>query len=359
MEFRPLLSLGLVLLVSGGAIYYLEANKPGRGKEVANVAIDQKDEPLAADKAKQYVAAKELAQPAGFINTEAFKLKDLIGHQVILVDFWTYSCINCQRTLPYLNAWQQKYKDAGLTIVGVHTPEFGFEKEVANVQAAVTKYDITYPVVLDNDYATWRAYKNQYWPRKYLIDIDGYIVYDHIGEGAYEETEQKIQELLQERANRLHTTPSIATDISRPQNAIAADASVASPEVYFGSKRNELLSNGTAGQVGEQNFVAPSTIPFNKLFLAGQWDMQPEYATNKTTPASILFRYKAKNVYMVASAEEPVTLTIKQDGVELANKVIIEADQLYYLLEDTVVGEHTLELIPNKPGLKAFTFTFG
>jgi thiol-disulfide isomerase/thioredoxin len=138
-----------------------------------------------------------LAGISGYINThDGFRLSEIVGKKVVLVDFWTYSCINCQRTQPYLNAWYKKYKDAGLEIVGVHTPEFAFEKDRANVVAAVEKFGITYPVVQDNDYQTWGTYGNRYWPRKYLIDIDGYIVYDHIGEGGYEETEEKIQELL-------------------------------------------------------------------------------------------------------------------------------------------------------------------
>ena len=148
------------------------------------------------NKEARYDKAKEISSPDGFINTAPITISELIGEKVILIDFWTYSCINCQRTLPYLNAWYEKYKDSGLAIVGIHTPEFGFEKEYDNVLAAAKKFGVTYPVVLDNDYATWRAYSNRYWPRKYLIDIDGYIVYDHSGEGAYDQTERKIQELL-------------------------------------------------------------------------------------------------------------------------------------------------------------------
>src|SRR3990167_6237732 len=146
---------------------------------------------------------KEITSPSGFVNTGPFNLKDIVGKKVILLDFMTYSCINCQRTFPYLNAWYEKYKDQGLEIVGIHTPEFAFEKNIENVREAMRRFGILYPVVFDNDYATWRAYGNQYWPRKYLIDIHGDIVYDHIGEGAYEETEMKIRELLLERSRLL------------------------------------------------------------------------------------------------------------------------------------------------------------
>src|SRR3989338_2998501 len=142
------------------------------------------------EKSKQYQLAKEITTPDGFINTDdkPIILNDLIGKKVILMDFWTYSCINCQRTTPYLNSWYEKYKDAGLEIIGMHTPEFDFEKKYENVEKAVKQFGIKYPVVLDNDRATWQAYKNYYWPHKYLIDIDGFIIYDHIGEGGYAET---------------------------------------------------------------------------------------------------------------------------------------------------------------------------
>ncbi len=154
-----------------------------------------------ADKEAGHQPAVEIVDPTGFINVSStFKLSSLIGKHVVLLEFWTYSCINCVHTLPYITSWYQKYKDQGLVVVGVHTPEFAFEKDINNVQAAVQKYGIQYPVVLDNNMSTWNAYGNLYWPHEYLIDIAGYIVYDHIGEGAYDETEAVIQKLLQERA---------------------------------------------------------------------------------------------------------------------------------------------------------------
>src|SRR5688572_7548455 len=147
----------------------------------------------------QFKLDQELIDVNGYINSEPITLADLRG-KVVLVDFWTYSCINCIRTIPYLNAWHEKYADNGLVIVGVHTPEFEFEKDYNNVKAAVEKFDIQYPVAQDNEKGTWEAYENRYWPRKYLIDNEGYVRYDHIGEGAYAETEKVIQSLLAERA---------------------------------------------------------------------------------------------------------------------------------------------------------------
>ncbi len=371
MERKRTAILVLALVAIGGLIAALESQKPGRSRGTTVTELTPRDMPM-NEKTQTFEKAKELVNPAGFINTEPLQLRDLVGKQVILVDFWTYSCINCQRTLPYLNAWHEKYAPEGLTIVGVHTPEFAFEQKKENVQAAVEKYAIKYPVVLDNQYATWQAYGNRYWPRKYLIDIDGDIVYDHIGEGAYAETERKIQELLKERAERLQTNQSIARDIAQPGNVITRSSGVGSPEVYFGSMRNELLSNGTPFKNGVQDLTAPLTIPLNRLFLSGQWDIQPEYAKNLTVPASIIFHYKAKDVYVVPSAEHPVTMRVLRDGKSLGSVagadvhaqargdiVTIQEDRLYKLVEDQEVREHTLELIIENPGLKIFTFTFG
>ncbi|MFQ5573475.1 MAG: redoxin family protein, partial [Nitrosopumilaceae archaeon] len=148
----------------------------------------------------RYKLAPDLVGIANYINTTPEQLAKEIEGKVVLYDIWTYSCINCVRTLPYVTAWNEKYADDGLLIIGIHSPEFEFEKNLNNVQMAVDKYGINYPVVLDNEWETWKAFENRYWPRKYLADHEGYIRYDHIGEGAYQETEKIIQQLLEERA---------------------------------------------------------------------------------------------------------------------------------------------------------------
>lgn len=157
-----------------------------------------------ADKEEKYGRAKELIDPDGYINSGEITLKEHIGKDVILIHFWTYGCYNCRNTLPYVTKWYDTYKDQGLLIIGVHTPEFSFEEDYDNVLDAVQRHKINYPVVQDNEKKTWRAYENRYWPRIYLIDIDGFIVYDHIGEGAYSTTEDKIKELLKEREEVLN-----------------------------------------------------------------------------------------------------------------------------------------------------------
>ena len=198
----------LVMLIAAviGGVLYLNSQELSR-TAVSGEALEVRTVLGIGEKDRLYQVAKEITTPDGFINTgqnldgsaKPISIGEFVGSKVVLVDFWTYSCINCQRTTPYLNAWYQKYKDEGLVIIGLHTPEFEFEKIYQNVLEATKSMEIKYPVVLDNDYSTWNAYRNRFWPRKYLIDINGYIVYDHIGEGKYEETEKKIQEALAER----------------------------------------------------------------------------------------------------------------------------------------------------------------
>jgi hypothetical protein len=219
------------------------------------------------------------------------------------------------------------------------------------------KFGITHPIVLDNDYATWRAYGNNYWPRKYLIDIHGSIVYDHIGEGAYEETEQKIRELLAERARVLgeetQANGALAASVVAP-TTIAAN----SPETYFGSARNELLGNGVPGASGIRTFTLPETFRRDTLYLGGSWEVMPEYARTTNAEARIAYRFDARNVYFVAGAAGPIEVTVLVDGKE-TKRLTIRANTLYMLVENATPGEHVLELIIHNPGLEAYTFTFG
>ncbi|OGZ74001.1 MAG: hypothetical protein A2908_04740 [Candidatus Staskawiczbacteria bacterium RIFCSPLOWO2_01_FULL_38_12b] len=311
------------------------------------------------EKAKKYSPAVEIIPGGQFINAEPFTLKSLIGKKVILVDFWTYTCINCQRTTPYLKEWYRKYKDQGLIIVGVHTPEFEFEKEYSNVKKAVEDEGILYPVVQDNNYATWSAYGNRYWPHKYLIDIDGFIVHDKIGEGGYDEFEKAIQKALAERNLVLGLKNSVDINIANPKDVIIMDSSkVQSPETYFGSARNEYLGNGKKSTSGNQVLSFPDNLSVNKLYLDGTWDFQNEFAESKSATAKIKFLYNAKNVYLVASSDEGVTVKIFQDGA-LIKTMTIKDHRLYNIVEGTDYGKHTLEIEIDRAGLKAFAFTFG
>lgn len=350
MASKKTILLVVAVAVITVAIWYLESNKPEQGSAPV-VSLNQ----ASAIKQVKYETAKEITTPDGFINTEPLQLADLIGKKVILVDFWTYSCINCQRTTPYLNAWYEKYRDQGLEIVGIHTPEFEFEKEYDNVAQAVEQFGIKFPVVLDNDYSTWRAYNNRYWPRKYLIDIDGYIVYDHIGEGGYEETEMVIKQALAERAQALGESANL--DESTVVVVAEAPGQVGSPEVYFGAGRNELLSNGVAGQVGRQTLIAPNQVELNKLYLTGEWSINSEYAEAAKAGSEVIFKFTAGKVFMVAASDSPKTVKVYQDN-KLVKEIKVGEEQLYRLIENQSAGEHTLKLII-PPGVRLYTFTFG
>ncbi|MEK7630551.1 MAG: redoxin family protein [Patescibacteria group bacterium] len=379
--------LVVVLALIGGSIYYFESQKvkpnismpestqadiaprvvdadmlppaPGEGKPATA--------PAGIKKSEMYGLAKEIASPSGFVNTKPFRIQDLIGKKVILVDFWTYSCINCQRTQPYLNAWYDKYHDQGLEIVGVHTPEFGFEKILANVEKASRDANIKYPVVLDNDYATWNAYKNRFWPRKYLIDIDGYIIYDHIGEGGYAETEKKIQTALSERMVVLNERGSVAGGTVTPSADTPSFNQQMSRETYFGAWRNTNFGNGTPSTEGEKTFAVPDAknIDAEKFYLDGAWQIAREYAKNTEKGARLVFRFRAKDVHMVAGAPNGAKIRILQDGKPVSGgdvkngELQIHDSKRYHLIENSSFGEHVLEIYIEDAGLEAFTFTFG
>lgn len=320
-------------------------------------------------KSKQYSKAKEFLIPTGFINSPPFSLSDVVGKKVVLIDFWTYSCINCIRTIPYLNAWYQKYKDQGLVIIGVHTPEFDFEKDYNNVEKAVRDFGIEYPVVLDSNYGTWTAYNNRYWPAEYLIDIDGFVIHSHFGEGSYDETEKLIQEALAERNEVLGLNAAISKDMANPFGVILVNQfGVQSPETYFGSDRNQYLANGKSGLAGEQTLTIPSSIRENLLYLDGRWNFASQYAENLGA-GKIVYKYDAKNVYFVGSSANGIKIKVTLDGVSLGilagkdvapdGTVLIKDNRLYDIINGTDYGEHTLQIEIPDAGLKAFTFTFG
>jgi thiol-disulfide isomerase/thioredoxin len=397
---NSILIVALVLIA--GTIWYLQSNKPRHisssdAPDVVSSLPNQTDamqesttamkadtgttmapvmKPIdrtavLASKKAMYQKAKELVDPTGFINTQPFKLSDFVGKKVILVDFWTYSCINCQRTLPYLEAWNAKYEDKGLVIVGVHTPEFDFEKDIANVTKAAKDLGVTYPVVLDSNMGTWNAYANNYWPHEYLIDIDGYVVHDHIGEGSYDETEKAIQQALKERDTVLGMTDTIDTKISNPTNIISMDSNkVGSSETYFGAARNQYLENGNKYQHGIQTLTFPDVFKTSALYLSGRWDFQDQYAETKDAGAKITYKYDSKNVYFVASSAAGVRLKIFRDGKLLTGAeagkdvasdgtVTVKDNKLYSLVQGTDYGTHTLFIEVEDSGLDAFTFTFG
>jgi len=366
---KPILAFITIMLVIG-SIYWIESTKvrPSGNTTSGDTSIDvetvarnnQRSDKKGQSSVCSGRPAQKIVAPAGFVNTdgEPVTIEQYIGRKVILVDFMTYSCINCQRTFPYINAWYEKYKNSGLQIIGIHTPEFEFEKEKDNVEQAATKFGIKYPLVLDNKYGTWRAYDNHYWPHKYIIDINGCIVYDHIGEGGYAETEKEIQKLLKERNKKLNINAAIAGGIVNPEAVISASGT-RTGEIYFGANRNgQYLGNGNSSETGIQNLTKPKGIKPDRLYLDGKWDIKDEFAEAKEAGASIILKYKAKDVYSVMAAPEGSEITIYQDG-RMIKKIKVKEDRLYNIIENQGAEEHLLRITIDKPGLQAFTFTFG
>lgn len=351
--------IGIVILILGGiglgAIY---SGQPSKGAGSAELSADSYEK-------QPYI---EIVNPSGFVNTggESVTLEQYVGERVILLDIMTYSCINCQRTFPYVEGWYEKYKDEGLIVIGLHTPEFAFEKDIKNVEEAMAGFGITFPIVLDNDYATWRAYGNRFWPRKYLIDIHGDIVYDHIGEGAYEETEAKIQELLKERQEVLGIQADLDTSLfAETVPKLQKDSN--SPETYFGNARNEYLGNPLERRYGINDYVLPDNRELNTLYLGGVWDLIDESAT-AMEDGVIVYKYNAKEVYLVAGSDSEVEVEVWQDGQlvsdaggeDVQNGVVrIQKNRLYKLIKNEAAGEHTLELRVKGTGVSFFAFTFG
>ena len=299
------ITLYIILLLVVGSIYYLEQSKVSPS-EITSAPSNQA--PL---KDGQFPLAPELAGISGYFNTiDGLKLEDLRG-KVVLIDFWTYTCINCIRTLPHLVAWDEKYRDDGLVIIGVHTPEFEFEKKQENVQMALEKYGIEYPVVQDNSYATWNNFQNRYWPHKYLIDSEGYIRYHHIGEGAYAETEENIQQLLME-INGLEDTSFTNVEDTTPSKQLT-------PELYagydFALPRGQDIGNPGGLRVGEiNNYNLNLEISHNLIYLQGLWKSNEDNLEAKGD-SSIFLGFTAQSVNIVAdNFEDPVKIEIRLNG---------------------------------------------
>ncbi len=281
-----------------------------------------------------------------WLNTDqALTLKELRG-KVVLVDFWTYSCINCVRTLPYVTKWYDTYKDKGFVVIGVHTPEFAFEKVVSNIQTAIGRHKIHYPVAVDSDYGTWNAYNNQYWPAEYLIDQNGNIVRTHFGEGEYDETEMAIKQLL-------GLAGGATVDGGANLDGIK------SPEMYFGINRLANFGNeGATPSTKEQNYTLPLNLSANTFALEGTWKFDAEKTTLTKGAGKIKLRFNAGKVHMVAAANHPITVIATVDGKEVS-RVTVQDSSLYTLFNSADYRNHILEITIPDAGFEAFTFTFG
>ncbi|WLG85842.1 cytochrome c biogenesis protein DipZ [Pseudomonas cucumis] len=307
-----------------------------------------------------------------WLNSPPFTAQALKG-KVVLVDFWTYSCINCLRTLPYVKAWAEKYRDQGLVVIGVHTPEFAFERDVGNVTKAMKDLGITYPVAIDNDYKVWRAFNNQYWPAHYFADAQGRIRYHHFGEGKYAESERVIQQLLRETgaakvADGLINARAEGVQLAPNMNEVR------SPETYVGYRRAEhFVADIDLAPDKVMAYSPPSQLALNNWSLDGQWTVGPERAVSNAPASRIVYRFHARDLHLVlgpGADGKPVRFKVLIDGkppgdahgVDVApdgSGSVIE-QRLYQLVRQTAgVKDRTFSIEFLDPGVSAYAFTFG
>jgi thiol-disulfide isomerase/thioredoxin len=305
--------------------------------------------------------APEIIAGGQWFNTKPLTLKELRG-KVVLIDFWTYTCINCQRTLPYLKSWYEKYHDKGLVIIGVHTPEFEFEKNPKNLEKAIADFGLKYPIVQDNNYDTWNAYSNRYWPAKYFVDKNGKVRFTHFGEGGYDESEQMIQQLLAEAGMPIQNI-----SISNPSYTV----STRSPESYLGYGRIQYLVSPEQIVADKPvTFTAPTSLSLNEFAYTGEWTLKEEQAL-PSKKAYLIYNFDAQQVFLVmrpqngASSRVRVYLDEKvvdsqNAGADVQNGIVtVTSDRLYKLIKLPKEGQHILKLEFLDGNIELYAFTFG
>lgn len=360
-------------VMRGGAM--MAQNIPGKDEAGASMQASGAMMMAAKNSTSSLPVEGQLPSLAGavqWLNTAPLTAEQLKG-KVVLVDFWTYSCINCLRTLPYVKAWADKYRDQGLVVIGVHAPEFAFERDVNNVTKAMKDLGIHYPVAIDNDYKIWRAFDNQYWPAHYFADAEGRIRYHHFGEGAYDESERVIQELLREAGNSQITTDLIDASGNGVQQA-ANMSDVKSPETYLGFERAEhFVSPGGAKSNQVTDYSTPQHLSLNTWGLDGLWNIGSEQASLKAPQGKIVYRFHARDLHLVlgpGSDGQPVRFKVSIDGqapgdahgtdVAPDGSGTVTEQRLYQLVRQSGdVTDHTFSIEFNDPGVSAYAFTFG
>ena len=307
----------------------------------------------------------------GWLNSEPLTPAALLG-KVVLVDFWTYTCVNWLRQLPYVRAWAEAYAEHGLVVVGVHTPEFGFERDVENIEAAVALRRITYPIAIDSEYGVWRAFDNNYWPALYFADAQGRIRHHHYGEGEYEQSEMVIQQLLVEAGS---SPPRERVSVEPRGLEVAADwTTLRTPETYTGYERGEGFASPEAVRPGKpQAYSAPTRLSLNQWALAGDWTIEGQPATADTAGARVLVRFHARDVNLVmgpavrgTSLRYRVLLDGQPPGQARGDDVddqgygTLTAQRLHQLVrQDGGIGDRTVEITFLDPEAQIFCFTFG
>ena len=296
-------------------------------------------------------------------------VSDSLRGKVVVVDFWTYSCINCLRSLPYVRAWAEKYRDHGLVVIGVHSPEFAFERDLDNVRRAVNDLHITYPVAVDNRLAVWRAFNNGYWPAHYFIDAKGRIRGHHFGEGKYDESERRIQALLAEAGDT--NVPSGIVDPEKTGAQMSGQfRDMRSPETYVGYARAEHFA-GTLTHDAKATYATPASLALNEWGLTGDWTVQSERATSNGASARLTFRFHARDLHLVLGASNhPVRFRVTIDGhapgavrgmdVDDQGNGTVTMQRLYQLIRQSGdIEDHTFSIEFLDPGVEVYSFTFG
>lgn len=367
-EIKNALIAGLVIAVAvtGVAAYFMSIDKSNL---TDNSALTEPVSSTPPQDESKYPAAPDLTGITGYINTSPSEIKDATKNKVVLYDFWTYSCINCLRTLPYLEAWNAKYADKGLIIVGIHSPEFEFEKDIGNVRMAVQKYNVTYPVVLDSYHSTWDAFGNRYWPAEYITDYTGHIRHVHFGEGDYDQTEKAIQELLNQRSTALGLGIDANMSLVNLQPHQFSDQQT--PELYFGydfaAGRNYLGNQEGFHPNLAVSYSLPPSLQQDHFYLDGSWENLQDSMKLSSPTGRIVLPYFAKDVHIVATGPpagiqvllDGQPITQKDSGLDVQNGTAhIYENRLYNLVSSAEAGQHTLMLVANQ-GLQVFTFTFG
>jgi thiol-disulfide isomerase/thioredoxin len=332
-----LVAAAALAVIAGVSVYVASTVKPGDVAQTGNLTV-------LADSVPSVTAAK------GWLNSPPLTRTDLAG-KVVLYDFWTYSCINCQRTLPHLKALYDRYKGDGLVIIGIHSPEFDFEKDHGNIARAVEHYGVTWPVAFDDDMAIWNAFGNQYWPAEYLTDGQGRLRQIHFGEGDYDTKENEVRTLL--------GTPSTA-----PRAAAAgADQIVTAaitPEIHFGLAfgGDQFSSSPEKLTAGAQTYSLPDPVRQDTYALSGSWTTTDQGIEAGAGDSVFVLRYRGAEVNLVAGSGAPIGVIVELDGAPLTTLHVMEHD-LYHVVTNGQSGYHTLTFRPQAAGFQAFAFTFG
>ena len=335
--------------IGGLYLYTIKADNDTYENKPAEVPEKQADETIISNDPTTFInngTAPEFSGLTSWLNSDNPLTLDQFRGKVVLVDFWTYSCIDCTRAIPSITDWYNKYKDQGLVVIGIHTPQYAFEKVTGNVTNAISAQKIPYPVALDNNYKTWSAYHNQFWPAMYLIDQNGNIVYSQIGGGKYGQTEKAIRTLLGMEGDYKIPPPPDPTNPEQP------------PDIYTGStKINKSFGDTETLGTSEQIFTFPKKLAKNKIGLEGPWRQDQESIIHTKNYGRLLLNFNSAQLNMIASSPEPVTVKVYVDDI-LIKGVVIKESGSYQLFDSLTAKNHTLRLEIPDSTLQIMSFIF-